>query len=93
MGIRKVLGASEGKLLVLVTREFLMLILVANLIAWPLGGWLMKRWLEGFQYNAGLPWWLFPIVGVFTATAALLTISVKAWRTAQVNPATVLRYE
>ncbi len=93
LGIRKVLGATEGKLLVLVIQEFLVLILIANLIAWPLGGLLMKRWLDSFAYNAGMPWWLFPIACVVSAVTALLTILVKAWHTTQVNPATILRYE
>lgn len=93
IGVRKVLGAGEGQIVALVTREFLLLVLAANLIAWPVAWFIMHRWLEQFAYRSALSWWLFPLAGVAALMIALVTISWHALRAARTDPAKVLRTE
>jgi len=93
LGIRKVLGAGETGLLVLATKEFVYLILAANLIAWPIAGYVMRRWLENYVYRIDLSWWLFPAVAVVSLVVTLLTVAGQAWHTTRVNPTDILRHE
>src|SRR5262249_29739591 len=59
IGIRKVLGATEGNIIRVLNRDFLKLVVIANLIAWPITGWLMSLWLDQFAYRISMPWWVF----------------------------------
>ncbi len=93
IGVRKVLGASVPGLVGLVVREFVLLVGVAVVIAWPLAWLGMSRWLEGFAYRADLAWWLFVGAGVLTLAIALLTVSYHALRAATADPVKALRYE
>ena len=93
IGIRKVLGATSPNIIQLMTREFVILIAVANVIAWPLAFWVMKGWLKDFSYRVSLNVWVFVGAGLLTLAIALLTVSYQAVKAALSDPATSLRYE
>ncbi|MFN7118573.1 MAG: ABC transporter permease [Saprospiraceae bacterium] len=93
IGIRKVLGASVSNLVALLSSDFLRLVLIAAIIAFPLGWWAMNRWLERFAYRIELSWWIFALAGVLAVVIALLTVSTQAIRAAVANPVKSLRSE
>ncbi len=93
IGIRKVLGASLNQILVLFSADFLKLVLLAFLIAGPLGWLAMRSWLGNFAYRVELSWWVFVLAGLGVAFMALLTLSFQAIRTALANPVRALRSE
>jgi len=93
IGIRKVLGASVSSVLVLVSKEFLVLVGFAFLIAIPLTWWGMQQWLQEFAYRTTLAWWIFPIAGIAALILAMITISTQAARAATANPIDSLRNE
>jgi putative ABC transport system permease protein len=93
IGIRKVLGASVQQVLVLVTREFLLLIGIAFLIAIPFCWWLMNVWLREFAYRIHVQWWIFGLAGALSIVIAILTISFRAISAALANPVKSLRTE
>jgi putative ABC transport system permease protein len=86
IGIRKVLGASESNILFLLSKDFATLILLSNLIAWPMAYWGINQWLQNYPYRIGLSPWLFIIPALIVLAIALLTISVQTIRTARSNP-------
>ncbi len=93
IGIRKVLGATESHLVVLLSQEFVRLVLIANLLAWPLAYGLMHKWLEDFAYRTRLDAGIFLWCGLATLVISLLTVSFQALRAALANPVEALRYE
>ena len=93
IGIRKVLGASVSNIIVLMSKDFSVLVLLANLIAWPIGYYVMHRWLQDFAYRAGIAWWIFVLAAVLAFAIAVLTISFQSVRAAVRNPVNTLRYE
>jgi putative ABC transport system permease protein len=93
IGIRKVLGASVSGIVFMLSKDFLKLVLVANLIAWPLSWYLMHKWLEDYAYRTDLNWWIFGLAGLATMLIALFTVSFQAIKTAIANPVTSLRSE
>ncbi|MCE5271203.1 ABC transporter permease [bacterium] len=93
IGVRKVLGASVGDIILLLSREFLALLGVAILIAWPAAWWVMRRWLESFAYRTSLDWWTFALAGVIALAVAAATVSFQATRAASADPVRSLRYE
>jgi putative ABC transport system permease protein len=93
IGIRKVLGASAGSIVGLLSRDFLLLIAIAAGIAFPVAWWSMRNWLHDFAYRISLQWWVFLAAGVLAALVALITISVQAIRAALANPVKSLRSE
>jgi len=93
IGIRKVLGASVANIVGLLSRGFLKLVLIANLIAWPLAGWIMHQWLQDYAYRITLGWGIFALAGAAALVMALLTISFQAIRSAVANPVESLRSE
>jgi putative ABC transport system permease protein len=93
IGIRKVLGATVSSILVLVSREFLLLVGLAFLIAAPVTGWAMQRWLQEFAYRTPVSWWIFPLAGAAAFIVAILTISYQATKAATANPIHSLRNE
>ncbi|HEY9045810.1 MAG TPA: FtsX-like permease family protein, partial [Ohtaekwangia sp.] len=93
IGIRKVLGASTGSILQLLSKEILVLVGLANLIAWPVAWYFMNKWLDSFAYRIDMNIALY-IAGTICAIAiALLTVSTQTIRAALRNPAKTLRYE
>ena len=93
IGIRKVLGASNHHIVALLSREFVVLILIANLIAWPIAHYGVDHWLRDFAYRIDAGISLFLLGGLLVFVTALLTIGVQALRAAQRNPVHALRYE
>jgi putative ABC transport system permease protein len=93
IGIRKVLGASVASVLALISKDFLKLVMVANLIAWPLAWYAMNRWLQNFAYRVDMSWWVFALAGGLALAIALVTVSTQAIRAALANPVNSLRYE
>ena len=93
IGIRKVLGASVSSVLLLVSKEFLILVGLAFLIAIPPTWWSMQQWLQEFAYRTTLVWWIFPLAGIAALILAIITISTQAARAATANPIDSLRNE
>jgi putative ABC transport system permease protein len=93
IGIRKVLGASDAGIVVMLNREFVLLIFVAVAIALPLASWLMERWLSSFALQTSIHWAVYAVVVFATLCLALTTTSVRIWRAANVNPVDSLRME
>ena len=93
IGVRKVLGASIPDLILLLSREFVRLVLLANLIAWPVAYFVMQAWLQRFAYRIDIGLDVFVISGILALLIALLTISYQSIRTALANPVDALRYE
>lgn len=93
IGIRKVMGASVSSIVRLLSKEFLVLVIIAALIAFPLGWWAMNKWLGDFAYRIHIAWWVFPVAGIAALTVALLTVGVQAIRAAIANPVKSLRTE
>jgi putative ABC transport system permease protein len=93
IGVRKVLGASVGNIVLLLSKDFILLVLVAFVIAAPIAWVIMHQWLQDFAYRIHIEWWVFAIAGVLAVTIALATISVQAIRAAVSNPVRSLRAE
>ena len=93
IGIRKVLGATTGSVLLLMSREFGWLVVAANVIAWPVAYFVLNRWLAFYAYriDIGLGW--FVLAGVGVLAVALATVSSQTWLATRTNPADALRYE
>ncbi len=93
IGVRKVLGASVSSLVTLLSTDFLRLVLISTLIAFPVAWWAMHRWLERFAYRIELDWWIFAIAGILAVVIAMLTVSSQAIRAAIANPVESLKSE
>jgi putative ABC transport system permease protein len=93
IGIRKVLGAPVGSIMAMLSKDFLKLVFIAFVIACPLAGYAMSRWLEDFAYRIDLAWWIFAMAGLLVLVIALLTISFQAIKAALANPVKSLRNE
>ncbi|GAB3529428.1 ABC transporter permease [Pontibacter brevis] len=93
IGIRKVLGASITSIVYMLSKDFLRLVLIANLIALPLSWYLMDSWLSDYAFRTELSWWIFAAAFLSTIVIAMLTLSFHAVKTAVTNPVTSLRTE
>ena len=93
IGIRKVLGASVGQIVSLLSKDFLKLVLIAFLIAIPIGWFFMNKWLQNFAYRINITWWVFLLAGMVAVMIAMLTISFQAFKAAIANPVKSLRVE
>jgi putative ABC transport system permease protein len=93
IGIRKVLGASVPSILTLLSKEIVMLILLANLIAWPLAWFFMNKWLDSFAYHIDMNVTIYFLSAVAAVLLALITVSTQTIRAAMTNPSNTLRYE
>jgi ABC-type antimicrobial peptide transport system permease subunit len=93
IGIRKVLGASVANITTLLSKDFMKLVIVALVIASPVAGWVMHKWLQDFPYRVQLDWWVFAIAGVTAVSIALFTVSFQAIKTATASPVKNLRTE
>ncbi|HVU99450.1 MAG TPA: ABC transporter permease [Puia sp.] len=93
IGVRKVLGAGEAGIVALLAREFLVLVGLSLLIAFPVAGWAMDRWLEGFAYKVTISGWVFAAAGAMALSIAFVTVSYQTIKTAMVNPVQSLRSE
>jgi putative ABC transport system permease protein len=93
IGVRKVLGADLVNVVWLLTRQFVKWVIVATLIAWPLGYWVMNRWLEGFAFRTGLSVWIFLVSGLAAMGIAVMSVGSQVLKAALANPAESLKYE
>jgi len=93
IGVRKVLGASVPGILMLVGKDYLMLLGIAIVVSIPVSWWIMNGWLQAFASRIPLSWVLFLVPSVLTIVVAMLTVSFHTVRAALVNPASSLRYE
>lgn len=93
IGIRKVLGASVSGITALISKDFLVLVLISCLIAFPIAGWVMHLWLQSYEYRISMGWWIFLLAGLLAIVIAMATISSQAIRAAMANPIKSLRTE
>ena len=91
IGVRKVLGASIMRLTALLSKDFLVLVLIAFAIASPVAWWFMRQWLDGIPYHIELNWWIFAFTGMLSLGIAAGTVGYQAVKAALSNPALVLR--
>lgn len=93
VGIRKVLGATATSLAGLLSKDFLQLVLISCLVAFPVAWWAMDNWLQTYAYRINISWWIFLIAGLLAIVIALLTVSFQAIKAAVANPVKSLRSE
>jgi putative ABC transport system permease protein len=93
IGVRKVLGASVSSIVILLSKDFIRLVIIAFLVASPLTWYIMHNWLQDFAYRIQINWWIFFIAGILAILIALATISFQALRAATTNPVRSLRME
>jgi putative ABC transport system permease protein len=93
IGIRKVNGASSGRILLLLSRDYLRLIILAVVIASPLTWWFIQNWLDAYPYRIPIRWWVFPVAGILALILALAAVSIQTIRAANRNPSHSLKYE
>ena len=93
IGIRKVLGANVSTIVTLLSKDFLKLVGLSAVIAFPVAWFAMKKWLQDFAYRIDMPWWIFIVAGIMAAIIALVTISFQAIKAAVANPVKSLRSE
>lgn len=93
IGIRKVLGATIPDIVRMLNRDFLKLVLIANVIAWPISWWIMSQWLDQFAFHIALPWYIFVLSGAVTVLIAFFSVSFQALKAASGNPVNSLRNE
>ncbi|GAB3943988.1 ABC transporter permease [Spirosoma harenae] len=93
IGVRKVLGASVGSIVTLLSKDFLKLVVIAILIASPIAWYTMNQWLQDFAYKITIDWWIFALAGVLAVGVALLTVSFQSIKAALTNPVKSLRSE
>lgn len=93
VGIRKVLGASIGGIVLLLSKDFLRLVLVAVVIATPAAWYFMYRWLQNFEFHVNIHWWIFVVAGLVAVVIAFLTVSLQSVKAALMNPVKSLRSE
>lgn len=93
IGIRKVLGATVSNIIGLLSKDFIKLVVISFVIAAPVAGYFMNKWLDGFAFKTDLSWWIFAVAGISALLVALLTISVQAISAALANPVKSLKTE
>jgi ABC-type antimicrobial peptide transport system permease subunit len=93
IGIRKVLGALISDVMFLLSKEFLILVIISNAIAAPLAWWAMEKWLSTYLYRTNIPWWLFVAVVCISLFIALLTVGFQAYKAATENPVKAIKAE
>jgi putative ABC transport system permease protein len=93
IGIRKVLGASVASIIQLLSKEFIVLVVAAFVIATPIAWYFMSKWLRDFAYRININWWIFLVTGVLAIIIALVTVGFQAIKAAVANPVKSLRTE
>ena len=93
IGIRKVFGSTESQILHLLSRRYLLLLVLAFVVATPIALWLGQEWLQGFAERTPIHWWLFPLALLFVALVTLLTVTLQGWRAATENPINNIKTE
>jgi len=93
IGIRKVLGSSVSGIVQLLSKDFLILVIISFIIATPIAWYGMSRWLQAFAYRIPLSWWMFALAGILAAVIAVITVSSQAIKAALMNPVKSLKSE
>ena len=93
IGIRKVVGAGVGSLVILLCRNFIWLVILANLLSWPIAFLIMRQWLQNFPYAVRLGWEVFVLTALLAVIIALGTVGYQALKAALADPVDSLRYE
>ena len=93
IGVRKVLGANALQLVRLLSKDFLVLVVIAALVAFPIAWWAMQKWLSDFAYRTSIDWWVFALAATASIVIALVTISTQSIKAAMMNPVKSLRTE
>ncbi|WP_461089017.1 ABC transporter permease [Spirosoma gilvum] len=93
IGVRKVLGASITNIVLLLAKDFLILVVIAIVIASPIGWYAMNKWLQNFEYKIDIPWWIFAVSGVLAIAIAFITVSFQSIKAALMNPVKSLKTE
>ena len=93
IGVRKVLGASLQSILILLSRDFLKLVLISLFLAVPVGWFLMSRWLQDYAYRITIGWWVFAVAGAAALFIAIITLCLQVLKAAVANPVKSLRSE
>jgi putative ABC transport system permease protein len=93
IGIRKVLGASIQSIISLLSIDFLKMVLIACIIAFPIAWWGMNKWLESFAYRVNVYWWILALASIIALLIAFVTISFQSFKAAAANPVKSLRSE
>jgi putative ABC transport system permease protein len=93
IGIRKVLGATVSHITAMLSKDFLKLVIIAAVIAFPLAWWVMHTWLQDFAYRTNISWWIFIMAGLLAAVIAIVTVSFQTIKAAIMNPVKSLRTE
>ena len=93
IGVRKVLGATLLNITSLLSKDFLKLVLIANVIAFPIALWAINKWLQEYAYHIDVAWWVFALAAALAIFIALLTVSYQAVKAAFANPVKSLRTE
>jgi len=93
IGIRKVLGASVSNVVAMLSKDFLLLVVIASIVAFPVAWWAMNKWLQDFEYRVNISVWVFMIAGIAALLIALITVSFQAIKAATANPVKSLRSE
>ncbi|HEX3007485.1 MAG TPA: FtsX-like permease family protein, partial [Bacteroidales bacterium] len=93
IGIRKANGAKSNEIFALLSREYVMLVIISLLIACPVAWYAMHKWLENFAYKTIISWWVFALTAIVVMLITMLTISLQSYRAARRNPVEALRYE
>jgi len=93
VGIRKVLGSSVSAIVLLVSKDFIKLVLIASILAFPVAYWVMHNWLQSFAYRIEISWWIFALATLIALVIAVATVSFQAVKAALANPVKSLRSE
>jgi putative ABC transport system permease protein len=93
IGVRKVLGASVASIVQLLSKDFIKLVIVAMVIAFPMAGWVMSKWLQNYVYRIDISWWMFALAGCIAVSIALITVCFQALKAAMANPVKSLKME
>jgi putative ABC transport system permease protein len=93
IGIRKVNGAGISEILTMLNKDFIILVAIAFVIAFPISWYTLHKWLQNFAYKTELSWWIFGLSGILALAIALLTVSWQSWKASTRNPVEALRYE
>jgi putative ABC transport system permease protein len=93
IGVRKVLGATVSNIVSMLSKDFLKLVVIAAVFAFPVAWWFMHKWLQDFAYRINIGWWIFIAAGAIALLIALITVSFQAIKAAIANPVKSLRTE
>jgi len=93
IGVRRVLGASAAGIVALLAKDFVKLVALALIVAFPVAWWIMGKWLENYVYRISISWWMFAVVGTLALLVALFTVSSQAIKAALTNPVKSLKTE